>query len=299
MHGAAHIFFENKLAETEATFNAKLSKLERRVKKEIRDVSKLQTEELRNIRNELKALEHEVVDIKQSEEDLSHIGMNKIRRLSKNVKDEVHDIRKIKSEVKLIKTEITDIKKVEDDISHIGMDQISRLNKEFKAEVVDLKSQLDRVKEKVTTIKNEKEDVDIHKDVMSRLHLMNLSKDELQDLVERALVTYFNTEDFRGENKKQEVSKSSSSGSHLGSPFSSLESHMESDGGVTEDLGKPCTNGVGIHHLESVDEKNGKENDDEFEENKGFVTDHSGGQEEVNDYPENVPDTLQTVEKVT
>jgi hypothetical protein len=49
--------------------------------------------------HQVRILKDEVVEIRKSEDDISQTGMNKIRRLSKEVKVEVQDIKKIKGEV--------------------------------------------------------------------------------------------------------------------------------------------------------------------------------------------------------
>jgi len=79
--------------------------------------------------------------------------MNQIRRLSKEVKDEVHDIRKIKGEVTHMKEEITDIKHHEEDITHVGMHQMTKMNKEMKTEVRQLKNHIKSLKREVMDAK--------------------------------------------------------------------------------------------------------------------------------------------------
>jgi len=80
LHGAAHIFFENKLAETESVFNAKFKKFEQMFKDEVREISKLHSQEIRKIKNEVKLLREEVCDIRISEEDLTMKGMDKLKK---------------------------------------------------------------------------------------------------------------------------------------------------------------------------------------------------------------------------
>ena len=79
--------------------------------------------------------------------------MSQIRRLSKEVKEEVHDIRRIKGEVTHMKEEITDIKHHEEDITHVGMHQMTKMNKEMKMEVKQLKSQIKSLKREVMDAK--------------------------------------------------------------------------------------------------------------------------------------------------
>jgi len=227
MHGAAHVFFEKKLEETEAKFNEQLKILEKKVKRELKEVTKVQNEQLGLIRKEIRALQHEVRAVRQSEEDLSQIGLDKLRKLSKNVEKEVHDIRKIKSEVKHLKTEIKEVKKVEEDISHNGMNQICNLEKRFSVDIHGIKSELDGIKEELSNVKeHENEDKEI-KDLISRLHSKRLSQDYISSVFSKAVDGYFSESMNNGESEGQE---SLFSGSELGSSFtSSQESHIDSD----------------------------------------------------------------------
>ena len=50
MHGAAHIFFENKLAEVEDMFNKKFKKVELKFREEILQMDKLHCHEMKKIK---------------------------------------------------------------------------------------------------------------------------------------------------------------------------------------------------------------------------------------------------------
>jgi len=153
LHGAAHIFFENKLAETESNFNQKFKKFEQMFRDELKEMSKLHASELRKVRNEVKLLKIEVSDIKKSEEDLSVKGMDKISKLSKEVKTEVNEMKKIKTEVNQLKKEVCGIRQSEEDLTNIGKDSISRLSEEFKNEVKKIKADIKIVKKDVGFVK--------------------------------------------------------------------------------------------------------------------------------------------------
>ena len=56
LHGAAHIFFENKLADTDSLFNNKFNKLESIFKDELKQMSSLHSYEIRKIKNDVKLL---------------------------------------------------------------------------------------------------------------------------------------------------------------------------------------------------------------------------------------------------
>jgi len=153
LHGAAHIFFENKLADTESQFNSKFKKFEQMFRDELKEMSKLHVNEMRKIRNEVKLLKIEVSDIRKSEEDLSSKGMEKISKLSKEVKTEVNEIKRIKSEVSQLKKEVSGIRQSEEDLTNIGMDSISKLSDEFKDEVKRIKSEIKGVKKDIGLVK--------------------------------------------------------------------------------------------------------------------------------------------------
>merc|ERR1719312_2303421 len=61
--------------------------------------------------------------------------MDKISKLSKEVKIEVNEMKKIKTELSQLKKEVCGIRQSEEDLTNIGKDSISRLNEEFKNEV--------------------------------------------------------------------------------------------------------------------------------------------------------------------
>lgn len=238
MHGAAHVHFENKLADIEAKIDEKVSKLEKKFKKEMKEVFRAQMEEMRKVRREMRTLTEEVAGIRQSEEDISQLGMTQIRKLSKDVKDEVHDIRRIKNQVKHLKTEITDIKKVEEDISHVGMDQISQLNKELKTEICDLKNQINVLKQNTTKPEGILYDEDMK--IEEKLKFLDINKDELNTFLMKALASYLlkpvdkpvknmRTQDGSSTDFSSSVDSSTESSKLQDSVFSSQESHLECD----------------------------------------------------------------------
>jgi len=230
MHGAAHVFFENKLADMETMFNEKLKKLEKKVKWEVKEVTKVQNEQLSLIRKEIRTLQHDVRAVRQSEEDLSQLGLDKLRRLSKNVKEEVHDIKKIKSEVKNLKTEIKGIKKVENELSHNGMDHICDLQKRFSFDIHEIKEELGGIKEELSNAKeHENEDQEI-KSILTKLHSKQFSQEYITSVFSTALEGFFAERVETGDFQSPEYL---SSGSGLGSAFtSSLESHIDSEENV-------------------------------------------------------------------
>jgi len=156
MHGAAHIFFENKLAEVEDMFNKKFKKVELKFREEILQMDKLHCHEMKKIKGELRLLREEVSDIRKSEENLSQKGMDKICKLSKEVKTELNEIKKLKNDVGGLKKEVVVIRQSEEDISHYGMDKITKINDDFKSEVKQLKSDLKLVKKDLELAKETK-----------------------------------------------------------------------------------------------------------------------------------------------
>merc|ERR1711936_332082 len=153
LHAAAHVFFENKLDDLTSEFNGKMKKMQAFVQKELRKLHDIHMGEVKKLKHELRVLKDEVVELRRLEDDITHTGMNQIRRLSKEVKEEVHDIRRIKGEVTHMKEEITDIKHHEADITHVGMHQMTKMNKEMKTEVKQLKSQIKSLKREVMDAK--------------------------------------------------------------------------------------------------------------------------------------------------
>jgi len=153
LHAAAHVFFENKLDDLTSEFNGKMKKMQAFVQKELRKLHDIHMGEVKKLKHELRLLKDEVVELRRLEDDISHTGMSQIRRLSKEVKEEVHDIRRIKGEVTHMKEEITDIKHHEEDITHVGMHQMTKMNKEMKMEVKQLKSQIKSLKREVMDAK--------------------------------------------------------------------------------------------------------------------------------------------------
>jgi len=182
LHGAAHIFFENKLAETESNFNIKFKKFEQMFRDELKEMAKLHASELRKVRNDVKLLRIEVSDIKKSEEDLSIKGMDKISKLSKEVKTEVNEMKKIKTEVNQLKKEVCGIRQSEEDLTNIGKDSISRLNEEFKNEVKKIKAEIKTVKKDVGFVKE--------------LRKTKKEKEKEKDETEKEQHTQYNDEEY-------------------------------------------------------------------------------------------------------
>ena len=146
LHGAAPIFFENKLADTESHFNAKFKKFELMFRDELKEMFKLHANEIKKMKNEVKLLKIEVSDIRKSEEDLSVKGMDKISKLAKEVKTEVNEIKKIKSEVNQLRKDVSGIRQSEEDLSNIGRDSIYKLSEDLMCEVKNMTADISAVK---------------------------------------------------------------------------------------------------------------------------------------------------------
>jgi len=154
MHGAAHVYFEGKLDDLTSEFNAKIKKMDMFVRKELQKLHTLHRGEMKKLKAEIKVLKTEVEEIRKSEDDISSTGFDKIRKLSKEVKEEVNEIKKIKGEVMHLKEEITEIKHHEDDITHVGRQQLTKINKEMKTEVKNLKNHIKCLKRDVMAAKD-------------------------------------------------------------------------------------------------------------------------------------------------
>eukprot|EP00092_Neocalanus_flemingeri_P023747 GFUD01025759.1.p1 GENE.GFUD01025759.1~~GFUD01025759.1.p1 ORF type:complete len:262 (+),score=78.68 GFUD01025759.1:171-956(+) len=157
LHGAANIFFQTKLAEAENNFNAKFKKFEQMFGDELLKMSRHQSHEFKQIKNEVKLLREEVSYIKKSEEDLSVKGMDKISKLNKDVKSEVKEMKTIKSEINQMKKELSVIRESEEDLSTIGMVHIFKLGEEFNCEVKQLKSEISALQTDIVIIKETKQ----------------------------------------------------------------------------------------------------------------------------------------------
>jgi len=184
LHGAAHLFFESKLEDLTHEFNGKINKLNAFTRKELQKLHDIHMGEIRKIKNEVRILKQEVVNIRRQEDNDIHTGFNKLRRLSKEVKEEVTDIKKIKGDVMHLKDEITDIKHHEEDLTHVGMSQITKMNKEMKAEVKHLKSHIKTLKREVMETKeNVKDNTDQGDLADLKLHTLNLTPEEVKELI--------------------------------------------------------------------------------------------------------------------
>lgn len=196
MHGAAHVFFENKLEELTIEMNGKIRRMDAFVRKELQKLHLLHMKEIKKLKTEINVLKDDIAVIKKSEDDISHTGFNKLRRLSKDVNVEMVDIKKIKGEVLHLKEEITDIKHHEDDITHVGMHQITKMNKEMKSEVKHLKSHIKCLKRDLMSAKETPRHKADSKDTTDlRIHTLKMNSEEVEELlsVKEAVHAAYNT----------------------------------------------------------------------------------------------------------
>jgi len=150
LHGAAHIFFENKLEELESHINAKFKKIEFKLKKEMEEIFHHQAQDIKKIKRDILEIKEELSEIKRSEENLQEKGITKISKLSKEVKTELNEIKKLKSDVNVLKKDVVGIRQSEEDISRLGMDKLSKISEEFKAEMKMIKSDVKTIKRDIT-----------------------------------------------------------------------------------------------------------------------------------------------------
>ena len=153
LHGAAHIFFENKLGELETHINIKFKKIESKLKKEMREIFKYQHHEISKLKLEIKEIKEEVTGIRQSEDNISSKGMAQITKLTKEVKTELNEIKKLKTDVTGLKKEVKGIRKSEEDLSKLGMDTLSKMSEDFKSEMKQVKTDIKSVKKDIVSIK--------------------------------------------------------------------------------------------------------------------------------------------------
>jgi len=153
LHGAAHVFFENKLGELEAHINSKFKKLETKFKQEMKEIFKYQQNEISKLKYDVNDLKEEIKVIKQSEETITHKGMTKISKLSKEVKTELNEIKKLKTDVNGLKKDVIGIRQSEEDLSKMGMDKLAKLSEEFKTEVKQIKTDMRGVKKDIAAVK--------------------------------------------------------------------------------------------------------------------------------------------------
>ena len=156
LHGAAHIFFENKLEELEGHINAKFKKIEFKLKKEMEEIFHHQAQDIKKIKRDILEIKEELSEIRMSEENLQEKGITKISKLSKEVKTELNEIKKLKSDVNVLKKDVIGIRQSEEDISRLGMDKLSKISEEFKAEMKMIKSDVKTIKRDITTVKDSK-----------------------------------------------------------------------------------------------------------------------------------------------
>ena len=153
LHGAAHIFFENKLGELETHINIKFKKIESKLKKEMREIFKYQHHEISKLKLEIKEIKEEMTGIRETEENLSSKGMAKITKLTKEVKTELNEIKKLKTDVTGLKKEVKGIRQSEEDLSKLGMDTLSKISEDFKTEMKQCKTDIKSVKKDIVSIK--------------------------------------------------------------------------------------------------------------------------------------------------
>jgi len=153
LHGAAHIFFENKLGELETHINIKFKKIESKLKKEMREIFKYQHHEISKLKLEIKEIKEELTGIRETEENLSSKGMAKITKLTKEVKTELNEIKKLKTDVTGLKKEVKGIRQSEEDLSKLGMDTLSKISEDFKTEMKQCKTDIKSVKKDIVSIK--------------------------------------------------------------------------------------------------------------------------------------------------
>ena len=153
LHGAAHIFFENKLGELETHINIKFKKIEAKLKKEMREIFQYQHHEISKLKLDIKEVKEELAEIRQSEENLSNKGMAKITKLTKEVKTELNEIKKLKTDVTGLKKEVKGIQQSEEDLSKLGMDTLSKISEDFKTEIKQVKTDMKSVKKDIVSIK--------------------------------------------------------------------------------------------------------------------------------------------------
>ena len=153
LHGAAHIFFENKLGELETHINSKFKRMEIKLKKEMKEIFQYQQHEMSKLKLDVKEIKEELSDLRQTEENITHKGMTKISKLSKEVKTELNEIKKLKTDVNGLKKDVIGIRKSEEDLSKLGMDTLSKMSEEFKTEVKQVKNDMKSVKKDIVSIK--------------------------------------------------------------------------------------------------------------------------------------------------
>jgi len=154
MHGAAHIFFENKLEELEAHINSKFKKIEFKLRKEMEEKFHYQAHDIRKIKSDILEMKEELSEIKKSEENFQAKGITKMTKLSKEVKTELNEIKKLKSDVNGLKKEIIGIRQSEEDISKIGMDKLSKMSDEFRSEMKMIKSDMKSIKKDIVSVRD-------------------------------------------------------------------------------------------------------------------------------------------------
>jgi len=153
LHGAAHVFFENKLGELETQINSKFKKIENKLKKEMKDIFQYQSHEISKIKVDIQGIKEELNVIKQSEETITQKGMTKLSKLSKEVKTELNEIKKLKTDVNGLKKEVIGIRQSEEDLSKMGMDKLAKMNEDFKSDVKQLRTEMKSVKKDIVSIK--------------------------------------------------------------------------------------------------------------------------------------------------
>ena len=153
LHGAAHLFFENKLGELETHINGKFKKIEMKLEKKMYAIFQHQSQQIKNLKMDIAEMREDLTAIRQSEENLSHKGMLKISKITKEIKTELNETKKLKTDVSNLKMDITGIKQFQEDLSKKGMDTLSKFNDDLKCEVKQIKSEMKSVKKDLVSVK--------------------------------------------------------------------------------------------------------------------------------------------------
>lgn len=153
LHGAAHVFFENKLGELEGHIASKFKKMEAKLKHEMKEIFKYQQNEIGKLKMDILEIREELNDIRKSEENITLKGMTKISKLSKEVKTELNEIKKLKTDVNGLKKDVIGIRQSEEDLSKMGMDKLAKMSEDFKTEVKQIKADMKVVKKDMAAVK--------------------------------------------------------------------------------------------------------------------------------------------------
>jgi len=112
-----------------------------------------QSQQIKNLKMDIAEMREDLTAIRQSEENLSHKGMLKISKITKEIKTELNETKKLKTDVSTLKKDITGIKQSHEDLSKKGMETLSKFNDDFKSEVKQIKSEMKSVKKDLVSVK--------------------------------------------------------------------------------------------------------------------------------------------------